>query len=225
MNSLTASPLFGILLSISAFLLGSALNRKTKSPLVNPLLVAISFIIIILHSFHIPLENYQQGGNMISLFLAPATTVLGYSVYKQIEILKKYFIPVAAGCFVGSLTSMGSIYLLCHLFHLDSTLTFSLIPKSVTTPIAMEVSSQLSGIPSITVAAVVATGILGSVTAPILVKIFRIQNPVAAGTAIGTCSHAVGTSKAIELGEIQGAMSGIAIGMSGIITVLLALFF
>lgn len=224
MSSCLQSPMFGIVLSILAFLIGVYLNKKTKSPLVNPLLVAIALIIIFLQVCKIPLASYQVGGNMISMFLAPATTVLGYSVYRQIEILKKYFIPIAAGCFVGSITSIGSVILLCKLFGLNDILLASLIPKSVTTPIAMAISEQLGGIPAVTVALVIITGIIGAVICPFLIRLFRIDNAVAQGVAIGTCSHAVGTSKALELGEIQGAMSGIAIGISGIITVMVALF-
>ena len=224
MSSCLQSPMFGIAISILAFLIGVYLNKKTKSPLVNPLLVAIALIIIFLQVCKIPLTSYQVGGNMISMFLAPATTVLGYSVYRQIEILKKYFIPIAAGCFVGSITSMGSVILLCKLFGLNDILLASLIPKSVTTPIAMAISEQLGGIPAVTVALVIITGITGAVICPFLIRLFGIDNAVAQGVAIGTCSHAVGTSKALELGEIQGAMSGIAIGISGIMTVIVSLF-
>ena len=129
------------------------------------------------------------------------------------------------GCLAGAFTSMTSVHFLCRFFHFDDSLRVSLLPKSVTTPIAMEISSQLSGIPSITVAAVVITGILGSILCPYFIKLFKINNPTIAGVSIGSCSHAVGTSTAVELGEIEGAMSGIAIGISGIITVILSLIF
>jgi len=224
MANILTNPMFGIALSILAYLIGVYLNKKTKNPFVNPLLIAIALVIIVLQTFHIPLASYQIGGNYISLFLAPATAVLGYSIYRQVTILKKYFIPIVIGCLVGSLTSMGSVFVLCKIFGLEDVLLSSLLPKSVTTPIAMAVSSQLGGIPSITVAIVIITGIIGAVLAPLLIKIFHIDEEVAQGVAIGTCSHAVGTSKAIELGEIQGAMSGIAIGISGIITVIISLF-
>jgi predicted murein hydrolase (TIGR00659 family) len=224
MNEFLNSPFFGLVLSLGIYILCKFLSDKTNLAILNPLLITTVLIIAILTIFDIPLEAYNQGGDMISIFLAPATTVLAYSIYKQITLLKKNFIPIAVGCLAGSITSMGSTYLLCKLFGIDSLITASMMPKSVTTPIAMEVSTTLSGIPSITVAAVVVTGILGSMACPILIKIFRIKNKVAAGVAIGTCSHAAGTSKAIELGEIEGAMSGIAIGISGILTVLIAIF-
>ncbi|HEX3076813.1 MAG TPA: LrgB family protein [Lachnospiraceae bacterium] len=224
MNELLGSPFFGICLSIGVFQLCRKLSERVKFPLLNPLLLTTALIIIILVVLDIPIELYNEGGDIISMFLAPATTVLAYSIYRQIQLLKRNFIPIAAGCLVGSITSMVSAYLLCNAFGLNDTLTSSMIPKSVTTPIAMEVSKSLSGIPSVTVAAVVVTGIIGSMACPVLIKVFRIRNKVAAGVAIGTCSHAAGTSKAIELGEVEGAMSGIAIGVSGIITVIIAIF-
>lgn len=224
MSDLFSSPLFGIVLSIGAFAAGTEINKKVKSPVANPLLIAIALVIIILKAFHIPLAAYSRGGDMISLFLAPATVVLALSVYRQIEVLKKYFLPILAGCLAGALTSMGSAFLLCKAFRMDQQLTASMLPKSVTTPIAMEISRQGGGIAAVTVAAVVVTGILGAIFAPLLIKLFRVENPVAAGVAIGACSHAVGTSRAIELGEIQGAMSGLSLCVSGILTVLLSQF-
>jgi len=224
MNKIIDSQFFGIVLSIVVYLLCRKLNEKTKLAILNPLLLTTALIIAFISALDIPLESYNFGGRYITMLLGPATTVLAYSIYKQIKLLKKNFIPIVIGCLAGSLTSMASAYFLCRLFHLDDTLTSSMLPKSVTTPIAMEVSSGLGGIPSITVAAVVVTGIFGSMICPILIKLLKIKNKVAAGVAIGTCSHAAGTSKAIELGEVEGAMSGIAIGVSGILTVLIAVF-
>ncbi len=224
--SILTNGMFGVMLSIFAFWAGLWLNRVCrKFPLCNPLLIAIVLIILVLKLFHIPMESYQVGGDLISMFLAPSTPVLAYSIYQQLAVLKRYFIPVLAGCLAGSLTSMLSAWGLCRLFGLNDSLTASMIPKSVTTPIAMEVSGKLGGVPSITVAAVVVTGIFGAALSPLLVKLFRVRNPVAAGVAIGTCSHAAGTSRALEMGEVQGAMSGISIGVSGLLTVLIALLF
>lgn len=223
MSEFYANPLFGIALTILAFCFGVFLNRKTKSALVNPLLIAIIFVIAILKIFDIPLESYNNGGDIINMFIAPATAVLGYSIYKQVTILQKYFIPIVAGCFVGSMSSVLGVYGLCKLLSMENTLLSTLIPKSVTTAIAVEISEQLGGVPSVTVAIVIITGVLGAVLGPFLIKIFHIDHEVAQGVAFGTASHAVGTSKALELGEVQGAMSGIAIGVSGIITVILSL--
>lgn len=223
--SVLSNGMFGIALSIAAYGVGILLSKKWNLPIFNPLLVGTVLVIVTLVLCRIPLESYQVGGNMISLFLTPATAVLAYSIYRQIQILKQYFIPVLAGCLAGSLTSVFSVFGLCKLFHLDDTLTASLLPKSVTTAIAIDVSKSLGGIQSITVAAVIITGILGAAISPLLIKLFRVKNPIAAGVAIGSCSHAAGTAKAIELGEIQGAMSGVSVGISGLITVIISLFF
>lgn len=224
MTELTNSPLFGIVLSIFAYELGIQINRKLKTPIANPLLIAVALIILVLNVFHIPVESYQHGGNIISLFLGPATAILAISVYSQLETLKKNLLPVIAGCLAGAIASMGSVFLLCRAFGLDDKLTASMIPKSVTTPIAMEISKNLGGIVPITIAAVIVTGILGAVLAPTLIRLLKVDNSVAAGVAIGASSHAIGTSKAIEIGETEAAMSGIAIGISGIITVILSMF-
>ncbi len=220
-----AHVLFGIVISLVAFEGAVLLNRKIRTPFLNPLLVAVTFIIIVLSVFHIPLSDYQAGAQVISYFLGPATAVLAYSIYRQIAVLKKHFVPILAGCLAGSVTSMVSAYALCRLFGLDQAVAVSTIAKSVTTPIAMSVSEELGGITSITVAVVIATGIMGSILAPTLIRLFKVKSPIAAGVAIGTCSHAVGTTKAMEIGELEGAMSGIAIGVSGLLTMIIALVY
>lgn len=224
MQELWNSSLFGIVLSVFAYQAGVWLNRKTRSPLCNPLLIAVAIVIAVLRVFDIPLAAYQQGGQAIGLMLAPATAALALSMYRQIKQLQKHLLPVLAGCFVGSCASVASVVLLCRLFRLDEKLTASLLPKSVTTPIAMELSAQAGGVPAVTVAAVIFTGILGAILSPLLVRVFRVGHPVARGVAIGTSSHAIGTTKALELGELEGAMSGVSIGVAGISTVLIFLF-
>lgn len=224
MSEFTASPYFGIILSIFAFELGIVINKKLKTPIANPLLIAILLVIAVLQVCRIPIENYNQGGEIITMFLAPATAALGISIYAQLETLKKNWLPIVIGTAVGAGVSMISVFTLCKLFKLDETLTASLLPKSVTTPIAIEVSAQLGGLVPVTVAAVIITGIAGAILAPVMIKVFRIKEPIAAGVAIGACSHAMGTTKALELGQIQGAMSGISIGITGVMTVIYALF-
>ena len=218
-----SSPLFGITLSIAAYGIGYWIQKKLRTPAANPLLIAIILVILFLKLTGTPLEAYNAGGDFIAMFLAPATACLAISIYRQLPVLKKNLIPVLAGSTVGAGVSMGSVYLLCRLFRLDEKMTASLLPKSVTTPIAMGVSEQLGGIVPITVAAVVFTGILGAIFAPLMIKIFRVRSPIAAGLAIGACSHAVGTSKGVELGEVEGAMSGIAIGTVSLVTVILGM--
>ena len=223
MSDVFSSPFFGIALSILTFWIGAKIQKQLKSVICNPLLIAILLTSVVLLAFDIPYESYNEGGAIINMFLTPATACLAVSIYTKIQILKENCIPIVVGCTVGSLASMGSVWLLCRLFGLDEAMTASLIPKSITTPIAMEVCQSHGGIVPVTVIAVIFTGILGSILAPFLIRLFRVDNPVTAGLAIGACSHAVGTSRALELGETEGAMSGLAIGVSGIITVVVSM--
>lgn len=223
MQELFASPFFGVALSIGAFWIGVKIQKKTGLVICNPLIIAIILVSAVLLIFRIPYESYNEGGAIINMFLAPATACLAVSIYTKIELLKKNWLPIVVGASCGSLASMGSVYLMCRLFKLDEAMTASLIPKSVTTPIAVGVAGSHGGIVPVTVVAVIFTGILGSILAPTLIKIFHVDDPMTAGLSIGACSHAVGTSKAIELGETEGAMSGLAIGICGILTVLFSL--
>jgi predicted murein hydrolase (TIGR00659 family) len=212
------TPFFGVALSILAYWIGVKLQKKTGLVLCNSLLIAVALVIAVLKIFHIPYESYCQGGDLINLFLGPATACLAVSIYGKLDLLKKYWLPVLVGCAAGVCASMGSILLMCRLFGLDEAMMISLLPKSVTTPVASAISEGQGGIVSITVAAVVVTEILGNLMAPLLIRMFRIRNPIAAGLGIGSCSHAMGTARALELGETEGAMSGLAIGLCGILT-------
>ena len=224
MNELFASSYFGIALSVLTFFIGVKIQKKTGLTVCNPLLIAVILTIGVLLIFDIPYEEYNVGGSVINLFLAPATACLAVSIYTKVQILKENWLPIAVGCSVGSLTSMSCVYLFCRLFRLDEAMTYSLLPKSVTTAIAIGVSESHGGIAPVTVVAVMITGIGGSIIAPAMIRFFRVKNPVEAGIAIGACSHAVGTSKAIESGEVEGAMSGLAIGVCGIVTVIFSMF-
>lgn len=224
MSEIFLSPYFGVALSVAAFGIGVKLQQKVKTPVCNPLIIAIVLISGILLIFKIPYEAYNSGGEIINMFLAPATACLAVAIYTKIKILKQYWLPILVGCTAGSAASMLSVYGLCRLFGLDESMTISLMPKSVTTPIAVSIAEPGGGIVPVTVVAVIGTGILGSIIAPMLIRIFKVTDPMAAGLAIGASSHAVGTSKAIELGEVEGAMSGLAIGICGIITVLISMF-
>lgn len=219
MTEIFESPFFGIALSILAFWTGEKIQKKTGLLICNPLIIAIVIIIGVLSICKIPYESYQQGGTVINMFLAPATACLAVSIYTRIQILKENWLPILIGCTCGSLASMLSVYGMCHLFGLDNAMTVSLLPKSVTTPIAVSISESGGGVVPVTVVAVIFTGILGSILAPVLIKIFRVNDAMTAGLSIGACSHAIGTSKAIQIGETEGAMSGLAIGICGMITV------
>lgn len=224
LDVLLSSPFFGLTLSAAAWCLGCWVQKKTGLLLCNPLLIAVALIIAVLAVFRIPYETYAAGGDFIKLMLGPVTAVLALNIYNQKDILQKHFLPVLAGCLVGSLTSVGSIMLLCKVFHVEEALAASLLPKSVTTAIAMGIAESRGGVAGIAAAAVMVAGLTGAVFAPLFAKAFRITDPVAEGLAIGACSHALGTTRAIEIGQVQGAMSSIAICICGILTSVLTLF-
>ena len=225
MSVLLESPFFGIALTVAAYWAGNQAQKRTGLVVCNNMIVSVALIVAVLLLFHIPYEAYYVGGSFINMFLGPATTCLAVTIYAKKDLLRKNWLPVLVGCLVGVVVSVGSVWVMCRLFGLDKAMTASLLPKSVTTPIATAVSESHGGIASITVAAVIFTGILGNLAAPLLGKLFRVQDPLAAGLGIGACSHALGTAKALELGEVEGAMSGLAIGVCGIFTALAALFF
>lgn len=221
MNILTSSPLFGIFLSLAAFEIGVFIYKKTRFPLFNPLLIAIALIIAFLMIFNINYDTFNKGGQFINMFLGPATVILAVPLYNQLHLLKKYYAPIFVGILAGSTVGIVSIITLSYALGLNETIVKSLAPKAVTTPIGAEISFTLGGIIPITVVAIVITGIIGAVTAPLIFKIFRITHPIAKGVSLGTSSHAVGTSKALELGETEGAMSSLSIGIAGLLTVAL----
>lgn len=222
MNDIISHAMFGIIISLFAFELGLFLQKKTKLLIMNPLLIAIIIIMTFLQVFHISLEDYQIGGNIISLFLGPATVVLAVPLYQQIVNLKRYVIPILIGICSGIITSLVSTIVLCICFQLNKEMIASLLPKSITTPIGIEVSSQLQGIPAITVLAILITGIIGAVLADMIFKVFHIQHPIAKGISLGTSAHAIGTTKALSLGKVEAAMSSLSIGVAGLLTVCIA---
>ncbi len=226
MAEVFSNPVFGIAISIAAYAVGVWVNKRLKTPLANPLLIALILLVIFFVVTGIPLEYYNEGGDMISFLIFPATASIGMSIYDNFDLLKRNLLPVLGGCLVGAISSVGSIWLLAKLFGMDSTLIASLLPKSVTTAIALPLSEQNGGIPQITMVAVVLAGTMGAVLGPTLAKLFHIaDSKVATGLAIGCSSHAAGTSTAVQMGEAEGAMSGLAIGVCGLFTVLLSLFF
>lgn len=223
-DTLLSSPFLGLFLSAAAWCAGCWLQKKTGLLLCNPLLIAAALIIAALFLLQIPYESYALGGDFIKLMLGPVTAVLALNIYNQRDILRENFLPVLAGCLAGSLTSVGSVLLLCRLFRVEETLTASLLPKSVTTAIAIGVAESQGGVGGIAAAAVIITGLIGAVLAPLFARVFHVTQPVAEGLAIGACSHALGTARAMEIGQVQGAMSSIAICVCGIMTSVLALF-
>ena len=225
MSEVVSSAFFGLTLTVLAYWVGMTIQKKSGLVICNGLVLAALMIIALLTVFHIPYEDYYVGGSMVNLFLSPATVCVAMSVYAKRDVLKRNLVPVLVGCTVGAAASVLSVWALCRAFGLDKALTASLLPKSVTTPIATAISQSHGGIVSITAVAVIFTGIVGNLCAPLMIRLFRVKDPVEAGLGIGACSHALGTAKALELGETEGAMSGIAIGLCGIVTTVLALFF
>ena len=222
MNAIINSPLFGILLSLVAFEIGVTISKKFKYSFLNPLLIANILIVGFLLTTGISLESYNVGGDYISVMLSPATVVLAVPLYRQISKLKQFWKPILAGIFAGSLTSLACVIVVSKLVGLSDTLMLSLLPKSITIPMGSVVSAQIGGIPPVTIIAITITGITGAVAAPAVCRFCRIKNKVAQGIAIGTASHALGTTRAMEMGEVQGAMSSLSIGIAGLFTAIVA---
>ena len=213
--------IFGVILTILFFNIGIYIQKKTNKPIFNPLLIAILGIILFLSITKIPYESYKLGGDRINFFLGPVTIVLAVPLYKQFDLFKKYLLEILIGISCGVVVSFISIKLIGHFTNADVDIINSLIPKSITTPMGISLTKTLNGVEAITVVSIILTGVLGAIISPIIFKIGKINNPVAKGIALGTSAHALGTTKALEMGEVEGAMSGLSIGISGIITVIL----
>lgn len=218
------TPVFGLALSTLAWCAGCWVRKKTGFALCNPLLIASALVIVFLVLTGIPYESYALGGDLIGAMLGPVTVVLAVNVYDQRRILGKHFLPVVAGCLAGSLTSLGCVFALCRVLELDPVLTASMLPKSCTSAIAIGIAESRGGLGGIAVLGVMAAGLTGAVFAPLFVKLLRVKDPVAQGVGIGACSHALGTARAMEMGRLQGAMSSVAICLSGVMSCLLVLF-
>ena len=223
MNEIFNLPAVGIVLSIAAYGFGVYVCKKYRITFLTPLLIGIILTISIIVFTPLSVENYQSGGGIIALFILPATVVLAINVYEQRAVLAANWLPILAGCITGSITSIVSVKLFGRLFRLDEALVKSLLPKSVTTAIALELSEKNGGVPAITVIAISITGIGTSIIGPVLIKRFKLNDPVAAGCAMGMAGHAIGTARSIQLGDVQGGMAGISLCIAGIITSILFL--
>lgn len=208
--------IFGVILTILFFNIGIYIQKKTNKPIFNPLLIATLGIILFLSITKIPYESYKLGGDRINFFLGPVTIVLAVPLYKQFDLFKKYLLEILIGISCGVVVSFISIKLIGHFTNADVDIINSLIPKSITTPMGISLTKTLNGVEAITVVSIILTGILGAIISPIVFKIGKINNPVAKGISLGTSAHALGTTKALEMGEVEGAMSGLSIGISGI---------
>ncbi|MFT4004918.1 MAG: LrgB family protein [Lacrimispora sp.] len=224
-NAINNFLFFGAVISILGYEAGIRLNRRFKLAIFNPLLISILIVMAFLSVFHINYEAYNGSAKYISYLLTPATICLAVPLYRQLELLKKHSRAIIAGTITGVLTTMVTVFLLALIFGLNHQQYVTFLPKSITTAIAMGISEEMKGLVTITVACIIVTGILGSMVAETVCKICKITDPVAKGIAIGSAAHAVGTTKAMEMGEIEGAMSSLAIATSGLCTVIFASIF
>ena len=228
---------FGIVISLLTYWVATKIRKKFPYPIFNPLLISAIITITILIIFDIDFEKFQelakektdidfetynQGAKFITMLLTPSTVCLAVPLYKQIRILIKYLDAILISIFAGAIAGMFSIFIMCLLMKADPTIYYSLLPKSITTAIAIGVADKIGGISTITVGVVIVTGILGAIIAKSIFKLFRIKHPVAIGLSLGNGAHAIGTAKAIEFGEIEGAMSSLSIAIAGLITVIVA---
>lgn len=216
---------FGVTISLLSFALGNYIFKKTKLAIFNPLLLAIIFTIIFLLIFNIDYEKYNEGAKYLSYLLTPATICLAIPLYEKINILKKNVKAILASVLSSVIITCLVILTFTLIFKLSYIEYVSFLPKSITTAIGMDVSKELRGNVNLTVAIIIITGVIGNIVAPFICKIFKIKSPVAKGLAIGCSSHAVGTAKALEMGEIEGALSSLSIVVSGLLTVVIAPLF
>lgn len=214
------STYFGVIISVISYEIGLFLKKKYKVGLLNPLLFSIVCVLLFLCVFQIDYEEYNDGGKYLSYLLTPATVCLSIPLYEQLHLLKSNWKGIIAGVLSGVLTSMLCVLAFSKLFGFTHEEYVTLLPKSITTAIGMGLSEEMGGIVTITVVVIIITGVLGNVIAEGVCKIFRITHPIAKGVGIGTSSHAIGTSKAIEMGEVEGAMSSLSVVVAGLVTVI-----
>lgn len=218
-NFIESSVFLGVVLSLMAYGIGIELKRKLRFALCNPLLIAIIITILVLLLFRIDYDTYYAGAKYLSYLLTPATICLAVPLYEQLDVLKSNWKAILSGIFSGVLTSLLTILALAMLLHFDHQQYVTFLPKSITTAIGMDVSAELGGYVAITVAVIIITGVIGNVISEIIFKLFCIEEPIARGIALGSSSHAIGTTKAMELGEVEGALSSLSIVVAGIMTV------
>lgn len=217
---LEQSVFLGVFLSLGSYGLGMWLKRKTGWALMNPLLIAVVLVVAFLAISGVSYTSYSNGARILDYLLTPATICLAVPLYQQIELLKKNYKAVVAGLVSGVLTSLISVFLLALLFQFDHASYVTFLPKSITTAIGMGISDELGGYVSITVVVILLTGVFGNIFADKILKLFHVEEPIAKGIAIGSAAHAMGTARAMEMGQIEGAMSGLSIVVSGILTVI-----
>ena len=218
---LSSLSLFPLVLTIGAYQVGLWCQKKWKNPIANPILIALVLVVAVLLLTGVSVDTYQAGTAGVSWLLTPATVCLALPLYEQLKVLKKNLPAILTGVAAGTVACLACILLLCRAFGLDRQMTVSLLPKSITTAMGVVLSEQNGGIASLTTVAIICTGILGSLLGTTLCKLLRLRHPMAQGVAIGTASHVIGTSKANELGALQGAVSSLSLTVAGILTAVL----
>lgn len=213
--------IYGVLITVLFYSISQKIYQKFKIALLNPILMSIAMVIIVLLVQKVPYEYYNVGGSYITYLLGPIVVLLAVPLYKNWSKIREHFIPIITGIGAGIITSIVSVYGLSKLFGLEALYSKSLFAKSITTPLAVEVTKMADGIEGLTIVAVIITGIIGATIAPVVMKVGRVEDEIAKGIGIGTSSHGIGTSKAVEMGTETAGASGLAMGITGIVTVLL----
>ena len=216
---------FGVAISLVGYVIGVQLKKKFKLAVLNPLMISIIFVVGVVLLFKLDYPSYKKQAEILNYLLTPATIALAIPLYQQLSLLRKNLLAVICGIISGVFASMSSVLAMSVLFSLSHEDFVTLLPKSITTAIGMGVSEELGGIQTITVAVIIVTGVLGNVIGEGVCKLFRITEPISIGLALGTAAHAIGTAKALEMGEIEGAMSSLSIAVAGLLTVVFASFY
>lgn len=224
-NLLTQCTFFGVMISLATYGFGIVLRRKTRLAICNPLLIAVAVTIAVLVLIGMDYDTYYQSAQYLSYLLTPATVCLAVPLYQQLTLLRENWKAIVGGIVAGVLTSLVSVLVLAKLFGLTHEEYVTLLPKSITTAIGMGVSEELGGYVTITVAVIIITGVLGNMLASTVCKLAHIHDPIARGIGIGSASHAIGTTRAMEMGEVEGAMSSLSIAVAGLLTVVGASIF
>ncbi|MCC3864955.1 LrgB family protein [Terrisporobacter petrolearius] len=221
MEQILNTQLFGLVTILVFYNIGLFIQKKAKKPIFNGLLICIILIILFLKITNIPYESFKIGADIMNFMLGPVTVVLAVPLYRQFDLFKKHFKEILIGIVVGVVTSFIIITIIGKLTLTNNDIVYSILPKSITTPMGISLVNALGGVESITVVCIIATGIFGNILGDLVLKIGKITHPVSKGIALGTAAHAMGTSKALEMGEVEGAMSSLSIGICGVLTVML----
>ncbi|WP_297132032.1 LrgB family protein [Terrisporobacter sp.] len=221
MDKILNTQLFGLITIFIFYYISVSIQNKIKKPIFNALLISVILIILFLKATNLPYENFKIGADIINFMLGPVTVVLAVPLYRQFELFKNNFKEILIGIVVGVITSFVAVVVICKFTSTSSHILYSILPKSITTPMGISLVNALGGVESITVVCIMIAGIFGNILGEPILRLARIKSPVAKGIAIGTASHAMGTSKALEMGEVEGAMSSLSIGICGVMTVLL----